>query len=497
MFSMMITGFSLVLTVKCLLLISGGVMLGILFGAIPGITVTMGVALFLPITFVMEPVNGLALLLGLYIGGTSGGLISAILLRIPGTPASVATCFDGHPMAQRGEAGRAISLGIVVSFIGGILSLVVLILVAPILAKVTLQFGAFEYFSIALFSLTLISGLSGKSILRGLASGLIGMSLAMVGTAPISAFNRYTFGIFELSNGFSLLPVLVGLFAVSQVIAAAFEKTNSDEAGEITEIKKIKFNLQDLKGQGKNIALSTAIGTGIGILPGLGAAICNILAYSAVKKISKYPEKFGTGIPDGIVASETSNNASTGGAMVPLMTLGIPGDNTTAIILAGFLIHGITPGPLLFINHGNLAYAVFAALIIANIVMLFSEFLFIRGFIKLLRIPRYILLPAVMVFCTIGAYGTNSQIFDVFVMLIFGLLGFALNRVHFPLAPIILGFILGPIVELNLRRGLMQSEGSFLPFITEPVSGFFLLTTVFMIGWIIYGSAKKKYKTVS
>jgi putative tricarboxylic transport membrane protein len=492
MFSMMLTGFSLVLTAQCLLLISGGVMLGILFGAIPGITVTMGVALFLPITFVMEPVNGLALLLGLYIGGTSGGLISAILLRIPGTPASVATCFDGHPMALRGEAGRAISLGIVVSFIGGMLSLVVLILVAPVLAKVTLQFGAFEYFSIALFSLTLISGLSGKSILRGLASGLIGMSLAMVGTAPISAFNRYTFGVFELSNGFSLLPVLVGLFAVSQVIAAAFEKTNSTEAGEITEVKKIKFNFRDLKGQGKNIALSTAIGTGIGILPGLGAAICNILAYSAVKKISKYPEKFGTGIPDGIVASETSNNASTGGAMVPLMTLGIPGDNTTAIILAGFVIHGITPGPLLFVNHGNLAYAVFAALIIANIVMLFSEFFFIRGFIKLLRVPRYILLPVVMVFCTIGAYGTNSQIFDVAVMLIFGLLGFALNRVRFPLAPIILGFILGPIVELNLRRGLMQSEGSFLPFITEPVSGFFILVTIFMAAWITYGSVKKK-----
>jgi putative tricarboxylic transport membrane protein len=400
-------------------------------------------------------------------------------------------------MARRGEAGRAISLGIVVSFIGGMLSLAVLILVAPDLAKVTLQFGAFEYFSIALFSLTLISGLSGKSILRGLASGLIGMSLATVGTAPITAFKRYTFGVFELSNGFSLLPVLVGLFAVSQDIAAAFEKTDSREAGEITKVEKIKFNFQDLKGQGKNLVLSTAIGTGIGILPGLGAAICNIIAYSAVKKISKYPEKFGTGIPDGIVASETSNNASTGGAMIPLMTLGIPGDNTTAIILAGFIIHGITPGPLLFINHGNLAYAVFAALIIANIVMLFSEFFFIRGFIKLLRVPRYILLPVVMVFCTIGAYGANSQIFDVSVMLIFGLLGFALNRARFPLAPIILGFILGPIVELNLRRGLMQSEGSFLPFITGPVSGFFILATIFMAGWIIYGGVKKKYKAVS
>jgi putative tricarboxylic transport membrane protein len=485
MINMILTGFSIILAVKPLLLISGGVMLGILFGAIPGITVTMGVALFLPITFAMEPVNGLALLLGLYIGGTSGGLISAILLRIPGTPASVATCFDGYPMAARGEAGRAISLGIVVSFIGGMLSLLVLIFVAPILAKVTLQFGAFEYFSIALFSLTLISGLSGKSILQGLAAGLIGMAFALVGTAPISALSRYTFGVYSLSSGFALLPALVGLFAVSQVFGAAFDK--KDAAGEetVTEIKKIRFNGGDLKGQGKNILLSTGIGMGIGILPGLGAAICNILAYSAVKKISKYPEKFGTGIPDGIVASEASNNASTGGAMIPLMTLGIPGDNTTAIILAGFIIHGITPGPLLFINHGDLAYAVFAALFIANLVMLFSEFLFLRVFIKLLLVPRYILLPVVMVFCTIGAYSTNNQIFDVFTMLFFGLIGFGLNRVHFPSAPVILGFILGPTIELYLRRGLMQSRGSFLPFITEPVSGVFLLLTVIMIAGII------------
>jgi putative tricarboxylic transport membrane protein len=486
MLDMILTGFSLIFTVKTLLLIAGGVTLGILFGAIPGITVTMSVALFLPLTFVMDPVNGLALLLALYIGGTSGGLISAILLRIPGTPASVATCFDGYPMAQRGEAGRAISLGIVVSFIGGMLSLVVLIFVAPVLAKVTLQFGAFEYFSIALFSLTLISGLSGKSILKGLASGLIGMALALVGMAPISAFNRYTFGIYSLAGGFVLLPALVGLFAVSQVLGAAFDKHNDQGAGEVTEVKKFKFESKDLKGQAKNIAVSAAIGTGIGILPGLGASICNILAYSAVKKISKYPEKFGTGIPDGIVASETSNNACTGGAMIPLMTLGIPGDNTTAIILAGFTIHGITPGPLLFINHGQLAYAVFAALIIANLVMLFSEFIFLRGFVKLLLIPRYVLLPVVMVFCTIGAYSTNNQIFDVVTMLLFGLIGFALDRVKFPIAPVILGFILGPVVELNLRRGLMQSRGSFLPFFTEPVSGVFLvLTLVMVIGVII------------
>lgn len=493
MLDMMATGFSLIFTVQGILFICGGTMLGIVFGAIPGITVTMGIALFLPLTFSMDPINGLALLCGLYIGGTSGGLISAILLNIPGTPASVATCFDGHPMARRGEAGRAISIGIIVSFIGGMLSLVVLILVAPVLAKVTLQFGSFEYFSIALFSLTMISGLSGKSMLQGITSGLIGMALALVGTAPISAFNRYTFGIDELFTGFSLLPVLVGLFAVSQVLAAAFDKNRIDaEKAVLTKLDKVPFSLRDLKGQTKNIMVSAGIGTGIGILPGLGASICNIIAYSVVKKMSKYPEKFGTGIPDGIVASETSNNASTGGAMVPLMTLGIPGDNATAIILGGFIIHGITPGPMLFMRHGDLAYAVFAALIFANLVMIVGEFLGIKLFTKVLLVPRHILLAIVMVFCTIGAYGTNSQVFDVITMLIFGLLGFGLSRLKFPLAPVILGYILGPIIETNLRRGLMQSRGSFLPFITEPISGACLAVTVIVVTCIIVSQLKKR-----
>lgn len=492
MLEMMATGFSMIFSVKIILIIFGGTALGILFGAIPGITVTLGVALFLPITFAMDPVAGLALLIGLYIGGTSGGLISAVLLRMPGTPASVATCFDGHPMVQKGEAGRAISLGIVVSFIGGMLSLVILILVAPWLAKITLQFGAFEYFSIALFSLTMISGLSGKSLLKGIASGLFGMMIALIGTAPISAFPRFTFGSSSLMDGFSLLPTLVGLFAVSQVFSAAFDKNRNLAAGHtISKVGSVKFKWSDLKGQTKNILISTGIGTGVGILPGLGAAVCNILSYSAVKKISKYPEKFGTGIPDGIVASETSNNASTGGAMVPLMTLGIPGDNTTAILLAGFLVHGITPGPLLFTNHADLAYAVFAALIVANIAMLVVEFAGIRVFTKLLSIPRHILLPVVMVFCTVGAYAANNRIFDVVTMLIFGLIGFAMEKMKFPMAPVILGFILGPILETNLRRGLMQSQGSFLPFLTEPISGAFLLITVVVVGYLIFGQIRK------
>jgi putative tricarboxylic transport membrane protein len=259
----------------------------------------------------------------------------------------------------------------------------------------------------------------------------------------------------------------------------------------VAKVGKVPFSLRDLKGQFKNLMVSVGIGTGIGILPGLGASVCNIIAYSAVKKMSKYPEKFGTGIPDGLVASESSNNASTGGAMVPLMTLGIPGDNTTAIILAGFIVHGITPGPMLFVKDGNVAYSVFAAIVVANFVMLFGGFLGIKLFTRLLRVPRNILLAVVMVFCTIGAYGTNSQLFDVVTMLLFGGLGFGLHRLHFPIAPIILGYILGPIIETNLRRGLMQSHGSFIPFLTAPISGVTLLITVVTLAFIIRGQLKK------
>lgn len=492
---MLTEGFLAIFSWQTQLLIFGSVAMGIIMGAIPGITVTMAVALFLPMTFGMAPLDGLSILMGLYIGGTTGGLISAVLLKIPGAPSSVATTFDGHPMAMRGEAGRALGIGVVSSFIGGLLSLVVLVLVAPALATIALEFGPYEYFSIAVFSLTMISSLSGGSLIKGMLSALVGITAALVGMAPISSHLRFTFGSIELMMGFSLLPALIGLFAVSQILEMAL-KHKEEESGVKFDcnIKGFGFDLRDLKPQVLNILRSASIGTGIGILPGLGGAICNIVAYGAAQKYSKYPEKFGTGIDDGIVASEASNNACTGGALVPLMTLGIPGDNTTAIILAGFMIHGITPGPLLFTDHSLLVYGIFAALIVANVYMLGISFWGMRLFIRILSVPKDILLPVVGVMCLIGAFGLNNRMFDVWTMLGFGILGFVMKRNGFALAPLILGFILGPIVETNLRRGLQRSEGDITTFFTEPISGAFLIITILVVVWNIRSTYKQEMR---
>lgn len=477
-------GFLSIMNLPIMALIFLGVFMGIIVGAIPGLSVTMGVALFLPITFGMEPIAGLALLCALYIGGTSGGLISAILLKMPGTASSVATTFDGYPMAMKGEAGKAMGVGIVASFLGGLCSYIILMFLAPGIARVALKFGPYEYFGITLFSMSMIVSLASGSLVKGMMSGMVGFILSFVGIAPITSFTRFTFGIKNLSAGFSILPMLIGFFAVADILEALENKNKKqDLTTQEFRIKGFGFGLDDVKGQGWNFVVSTLIGTGIGILPGLGGSICNLLAYSVCKGHSKYPEKFGTGIVDGLVASEASNNACTGGAMVPLLTLGLPGDNTTALILAGFMIHGISPGPLLFRNQGPLVYGIFASLLVANIVMLVIEFLGIRVFIRILQIPKNLLLPVIMIFCSVGAYANNNRVFDVMIMMCFGILGWVMKKAGLPVAPTILAFILCPTLETNLRRGLMKSQGSFVPFLTSPIACCFIILAVGMLVW--------------
>ena len=492
------TGFLSIMSLPILVLILVGVFAGIIVGAIPGLSVTMGVALFLPITFGMEPIAGLALLCGLYIGGTSGGLISAILLKMPGTASSVATTFDGYPMAMKGEAGKAMGVGIVASFLGGLVSYVILMFLAPQIAKIALRFGPYEYFSIALFSMTMIVSLASGSLVKGILSGMIGFVLGFVGIAPITSFTRFTFGNTNLSAGFSILPMLIGFFAVTEILEALENKNKKQDLSmQDFRIKGFGFTRNDVKGQGWNFWVSTLIGTGVGILPGLGGSICNLLSYSVVRGHSKYPEKFGTGIVDGLIASEASNNACTGGAMIPLLTLGLPGDNTTALILAGFMIHGITPGPLLFRTQGPLVYGIFAALLVANVVMLLVEFLGIRLFIRILRVPKNILLPIIMIFCVVGAYANNNRIFDVLMMMIFGFLGWLMKKAKLPIAPTILAFILCPIVETNLRRGLMKSHGSFIPFLTSPISCAFIILAVVTLIYNIRKSIQEGKKAAA
>ncbi|MCC8191329.1 MAG: tripartite tricarboxylate transporter permease [Planctomycetes bacterium] len=471
-------GFASVLNPIGIGLVFAGVAIGIVFGAIPGLSATMAVALFLPITYGMEPHNAMTMLMALYIGGVSGGLISAILLRIPGTPSSVATCFDGHPLAAKGQAPKALGVGIVFSFIGTILSIIALMFISPPLARFALRFGFYEYFAIAFFSLTMIASLSGNSIIKGVFSGTIGFMFATVGIAPIDSAKRFTFDSANLMAGFEMLTVMIGLFAVGEIIAAS--RTQNREAEEevtqpsMRDIKGFGFSWQEFRSQLINLFRSSLIGIGIGILPGIGGGTANILAYSVAKNQSRYPEKFGTGIIDGVVASEASNNAAVGGALIPLMTLGIPGDTVTAMLLGGLMIHGITPGPQLFEEHAGLVYGIFAALTIAAVVMLFMEFYGLRIFVKLLAIPKYILLPIIFCLCGVGAYGLNSNSFDMWSVILFGILGFGFSSFKIPIAPFILGFILGPMAETFLRRGLSLYKNSLIPMFTSPICLFFL-----------------------
>jgi putative tricarboxylic transport membrane protein len=476
---MILEGFVSIMNPFCLGLILCGTVVGIIFGALPGLTAVMGVALCLPLTFSMTPIQGLCLLMGLYIGGISGGLISAILLKIPGTPSSIATTFDGGPMAEKGEAGRALSAGVFYSFLGTLLSLTALIFIAPGLAQFTIKFGPYEYFAIGVFSLTMVGSLVSGSVLKGLTSCVLGLCMALVGSAPISGALRYTFGFHDLDIGFELLPVLIGLFAVSEVLHAAEEGIKAERG----KVRSYKIGLTgvswgEFKAQLGNFFRSALIGTGIGILPGIGGGTSNMIAYAAARNQSKHPEKFGTGIIDGVIASETANNASIGGALIPLMTLGIPGDTVTAMLLGALMLHGISVGPMLFKTSAVLVYGIFAAVLVATIAMYLLEIVGMRVFVKILSVPRYILLPIIMVLCCVGTYGANNRVFDIITVLIFGIIGFLLQKFGFSLSAIILGFILEPLIESNLIRGFMFSQGSFIPFLTSPIAAFFLIVSL-------------------
>lgn len=492
---MLLSAFAAVFQPMTFLLICGGVILGIIFGAIPGMSATMAVALCLPISFGLEPVAGISLLIGLYIGGISGGLISAILLKIPGTPSSVATTFDGGPMAEKGQAGKALGIGIVYSFIGGMISILILMVLAPQIAKIALQFGPYEYFSVTIFSLTMVAALSDGNLIKGILSALIGSALAMIGVAPIDSVKRFTFGSNMLNNGLALLSVMIGFYAISEVISEAGNKVKvSQNDVKSFKMKGFGFSMKEFGAESVNMVRSAAIGVGIGILPGIGGGTSNMIAYAVAKSQAKNKEEYGKGCMGGIVASETANNASIGGALIPLLTLGIPGDTVTAMLLGGLMIHGIQPGPLLFQNNGNMVYAIFAALIVANIAMLVMEFLGIRVFVRLLSIPKNILLPIIVCLCVVGAFAENNRLFDVYAMVGCGILAFVLQRLKFSIPPLILGFILAEYTETYLRRALSLSNGSITPFFTRPISLVFLMIAFVSITFSIYKSIKNAKK---
>lgn len=482
-----------VLSVEGLLLCFVGVFLGIGFGACPGISTTMGIALMLPFTYSMEIQQGIALLIGLYIGGVSGGLITAILLDIPGTPGSICTTFDGHPMAKRGEAGRALGIGILYSFLGGIVSLIILMICSPLLAKVAIKFTAVEYFAITLFSFLLIAGLAGKSLVKGLLSAALGVLFTTVGAAPIDSALRYTLGNSALMTGFQLITVVIGFYAVSAVLRVAEYKQRPPKIGDY-KLKGLGVSKKEFVEQMPNMLRSSLIGTFVGLLPGLGANIANVIAYTTAKNNSKYPEKFGTGIMDGLVASESSNNAVTGGALIPLLTLGIPGEAATALMLAALTIHGVQPGPLLFENQPAIIYTIFGFMIIANIAMLAIEYFGVKGFLKVITVPAHYLFPIILIICCVGAYSSSNRIFDIYAVIFFAVVAFVLRKMEFPLPPFILGFVLGGLFETNMRRALQFTNGTLEGWLNFPIALTIMIATIVTILVMAYKEIKKNKK---
>ena len=470
-FGMIAAGFASVMTLQGLFYIALGTFVGIIFGAVPGLSGSVAIALFIPVTYTLEPNISIALIMGLMMGGVSGGLISAILLNIPGTAASFGTTFDGHPMAMRGEAGKALGTGIVFSFIGGLLSMFCLILIAPTMAKFALKFGTWEYFTIAVFALTMVASLSGKNMVKGLISGCFGFVIAMVGIAPVDFTPRFTFGVTELQGGFALISVLTGSFALGEVMKNA-KKSRDTTKVEVSsyKIKGFGFSMKEFITQLPNCIRSAIIGIGVGILPGVGASTSNLIAYS--------------------VASESANNGTVGGAMIPLLALGIPGDVATALMLGALTLQGIQPGPLLFVNNAGLVYTVFAAMIIANVFMILMEYVGMRGFVRLLTVSKAILMPTIMVLCCVGAFSNNNRAFDIAMLGVFGMYGMLLQKFDFPVTPLIIGYIVGPIAEQNLRRALILSDGSFMPMFHSPIAVFFLVLAALSV----FLSVKKTYK---
>lgn len=471
-----------------------GIFFGMVFGAIPGLTAALAVSLILPFTFAMSSTQGITTLIAIYVGGISGGLISAILLNIPGSPASLVTCFDGSPMAKAGKANNALTIGVFSSLIGGTISAVCLVIIAPMLAKVSLMFGAWEYFAMGIMGLGVVVSLSSGGLTKGFISAVIGLLLAMVGMDSVSSVRRLTFGFWQLDSGLDSLDVLMGLFALTEILTQARnlnQRFNTIDPGKVRPWPTRAM----MKGTGKTMMTSSIIGTFIGILPGIGQTTASLFSYSAAMQTSKNPEKFGTGCAEGLVASEAANNACCGGALIPMLTLGVPGDLVTALLLGGLVVHGLQPGPLLFRTSTDVIAIIFAAFFLANIFMYVMEMGLMKVFIKLLKVPMNLLFPIIMVMCVVGTITVNNRLFDSWVLFAVGIVGYILIAAKFPLPPIVIGFILGPIIENNFRTALIANQGNFMSLFSKPIAVGFLIFTVVMVALPIIlskMSAKKK-----
>ena len=482
-------------TVHTLLLMSVGAIAGLLAGAIPGFTIAMAVVLTLPFTFSMPPEQGLATMVSVLVGGLSGGLMAGILTGIPGTPSSVATTFDGFPMARGGKPGLALGLGVWSSFFGGMISAVLLVTLAPQLARVGLEFLPWDYFMLVMFALTITASLAGRDLVKGLIAGALGLLVRTIGEDEAAGIPRFDFGSEVLLQGFDFIAVLIGLFAFSQLLndvrdPASARKSLADKGTLQARIE----HLAAIKLIAKNwfiIVRSSLIGVFTGILPGAGGSVANILAYDQAKKSSKTPEKFGTGTPEGIMAPESSNNAVEGGALITMMALGIPGDVTTAVMLGALLIHDVVPSPTFIAEKPVLAYSIFIAFFLATFMMVALQSGMLRVFVLVTRVRMYVLAGVILGFCGIGVFAINNVDLDLWTLLWFGILGFLMRHFGFPLAPMILGVVLGNIAELNLARA-MAIDTDLSHFVTRPWSLFFLIIALFSAAFPWFQASRGK-----
>lgn len=471
-----------------------GTAIGIIFGAIPGMTATMAVAVFLPMTYAFSLVPALYLLLGLYVGGISGGLIPAILINVPGTPSSVCTGFDGYPMARRGESERALKIGITASFFGGIISLIVLALLTPPLAKMAIKFSAIEKFLIILFAMTVIAALSKGSMTKGVFSGFLGVMLSIVGELSMNNRMRMVPDLLknELRSGFQLLPLLIGLFAIAQMFQEAengMQSNNLDEGVTVEGAKKFSFS--DFKGQAVNVIRSSLFGTFMGILPGVGGSAASLIAYSQTKSFSKHPELMGKGAPEGLIASESSNNGLTGGALVPLLSLGIPGDATTAVLIGAFLLQGIQVGPLFIDQNPDIWNQILWALLACNILMFVVMFFPIKLISQVVKVRSARMYPVILLMCIVGAYATRSGVmFDVWCLLLFGVIGFVMNKIGLPTAPFLIGFILGKDLEKYFIEAVKGNNYDLAVFFQRPIALVIWALIAIFLGYSIWDNMK-------